>query len=1239
MRKTGFLLALALFLSVLLLPVCGQADRGYTWSVEDGVLTITGTGMIGPYDFASSSSPRYSTSPWDSYKDNITKVVIGEGITDIGYMSFSWMPRLNEITLPSTLKRISNQNFDDCSITRINWGGTLNQWMSINYYTYEYSSFIRPTDNPMLSDHPYLYLGDGSNDSGLVKEIHLGPLSPAVHRYHFRNIANQFTLSVGRTYSKTIGEQAFAQCDGLNTIAFDSSGVSIASTAFNGVTATVYYTPDDAWTDKIQNYGGTLSWYPLSDWASIRNRIKGSETDISVILTGDVTADDYQISISYGKKVIFDLAGHTVTCNGAGYFFFVEEGGELIIRDSAGGGKLTGATDTNGAIINKGTLTLQGGSICNSRGVGVSNRKIQGSTTLFTMSGGSITGNKKEGVKNYDFFILNGGTISGNGIAESAADNECGVYNDSDATLEMTGGTISRNGTFGVYLGGWYSYFTMRGGTITGHPNYGVSGKTNSHFIMIGGQITENTQGVDAMSVSVSVGGTATVTGNGTENAPWNMYLGSGNRITLVTGNGGLASEARIGIKLNNCPYTFMTGIPETANAAAENFMPDTVGQFITKQNGEITVEQIPTATTFAELQDLLENGQENTIMVTADLTIPAGDSAVLDLNGKTVTLDAYTLTVAGNLMICDSLSGGAIIGSACETISVNSGAELNILGGTISSTDDQSGVAVSSCGTVLMSGGTVTSAYHGIELYGTASAESIFTLESGNITGSGDSPQYGVWAVSNDRFVMTGGSITGWAYGVMDGNITGSAVEISGGNISGNTNGVVLHRNNALYLSGSPVINNNTTKDVPLSSNMQVIISGTLQNGTVVSVSATSSATFGEGWSQYMADSNPEDYFLSNTPDYQIIAQGTGLLLSPARMVSFAANGGEGSMPVQLVDKGTATVLNLNAFTRRGYHFTEWNTRADGTGTAFIDGAEINTTDNVTLYACWEINIDWTLENGILTISGTGDMLDFEDEEPAPWASFSDNIESVAIENGVTSIGESAFYECENLTTVTMADSVTKVGGCAFLRCPVLASVQLSNGLTEIQYAAFSECPSLTAIVLPGSLKTLGMAAFADCGITSITVSAGVETKTWDFFYPGKDGQDHLYHIALPASVTDAGYGAFCMNPLKCETPDFVMPSGLTTIEEQAFSGTTPRFVWLPEGVETISASAFAGCQTPLYVYVPYGCKSIAQKAFPEGTVILGYGGYDEPTYIEQYAEDNGYTFLDLENPFSGNG
>ncbi|BAU99785.1 InlB B-repeat-containing protein [Aurantimicrobium minutum] len=73
---------------------------------------------------------------------------------------------------------------------------------------------------------------------------------------------------------------------------------------------------------------------------------------------------------------------------------------------------------------------------------------------------------------------------------------------------------------------------------------------------------------------------------------------------------------------------------------------------------------------------------------------------------------------------------------------------------------------------------------------------------------------------------------------------------------------------------------------------------------------------------------------------------------VAPASTVIFNANGGSGAMAVQ--SASTATNLSTNAFTRSGYTFTGWNTAADGTGTAYADGASYPFGSSTTLYAQW---------------------------------------------------------------------------------------------------------------------------------------------------------------------------------------------------------------------------------------------------------------------------------------------
>ena len=83
---------------------------------------------------------------------------------------------------------------------------------------------------------------------------------------------------------------------------------------------------------------------------------------------------------------------------------------------------------------------------------------------------------------------------------------------------------------------------------------------------------------------------------------------------------------------------------------------------------------------------------------------------------------------------------------------------------------------------------------------------------------------------------------------------------------------------------------------------------------------------------------------------------------------VTFDANGGEGSMDAQTVPASTDTTLTANAFTHAGYTFTGWNTDKDGNGTHYDNGATVNLTEDLTLYAQWQINtytVTWVDENG----------------------------------------------------------------------------------------------------------------------------------------------------------------------------------------------------------------------------------------------------------------------------------
>ena len=90
--------------------------------------------------------------------------------------------------------------------------------------------------------------------------------------------------------------------------------------------------------------------------------------------------------------------------------------------------------------------------------------------------------------------------------------------------------------------------------------------------------------------------------------------------------------------------------------------------------------------------------------------------------------------------------------------------------------------------------------------------------------------------------------------------------------------------------------------------------------------------------------------------------------------VITFDANGGKGIMGTQTVNPGVSAALPANTFTRADYDFAGWNTKADGTGTAYADKTNITTNENVTLYAQWALHkyhVRWLNLNGAVLKEG----------------------------------------------------------------------------------------------------------------------------------------------------------------------------------------------------------------------------------------------------------------------------
>ena len=178
-------------------------------------------------------------------------------------------------------------------------------------------------------------------------------------------------------------------------------------------------------------------------------------------------------------------------------------------------------------------------------------------------------------------------------------------------------------------------------------------------------------------------------------------------------------------------------------------------------------------------------------------------------------------------------------------------------------------------------------------------------------------------------------------------------------------------------------------------------------------------------------------------------------------------------------------------------------------------------------VYAAGECgtNVKYSLDNGVLTISGTGPMKNYSTNESPFSGSTSTKITSVIINDGVTSIGNNVFNGCSSLKSVTIPNSVTSIGNNAFDCCTSLESVTIPNKVMSIGNSAFYYCTSLKSVTIPDSVTSIGDSAFSTCRVLkSITIPSKVTEINSSTFFSCKA----LESVTIPNSVTTINNKAF---------------------------------------------------------------------------------------------------------------
>ncbi len=270
--------------------------------------------------------------------------------------------------------------------------------------------------------------------------------------------------------------------------------------------------------------------------------------------------------------------------------------------------------------------------------------------------------------------------------------------------------------------------------------------------------------------------------------------------------------------------------------------------------------------------------------------------------------------------------------------------------------------------------------------------------------------------------------------------------------------------------------------------------------------------------------------------------------------------------------------------------------------------------------------NLTWTYDETAktLTISGTGNMEDFDYVSTgvlAPWTkdSRTKNLEKIEIFEGVTGIGEYAFYYGSSLKSVTIPSSVTSIGMGAFYHCDTLKSITIPEGVISIGEDAFQYCTGLTSVTFPDSVTSIGSSAFSNCnGLTNVTISEGVKSIGREAFYMCQK----LSTITIPDSITSIGNNAFydtdCYNKWWDSDEDvlyighhlikvnsnasgaYAVKPGTKTIADYAFyycNNLTD--IEVPDSVVSIGNHAFEDCNSLTSITIPKSVTSIGNCAF----------------------------------------
>ena len=272
-----------------------------------------------------------------------------------------------------------------------------------------------------------------------------------------------------------------------------------------------------------------------------------------------------------------------------------------------------------------------------------------------------------------------------------------------------------------------------------------------------------------------------------------------------------------------------------------------------------------------------------------------------------------------------------------------------------------------------------------------------------------------------------------------------------------------------------------------------------------------------------------------------------------------------------------------------------------------FADG----TTEKITGSCGKNLTYEYDPSLKTLTISGAGKMADYDKDITnlgviPEWrkSGIENNLEKVVIEDGVESVGDYAFYWCENITNVTIPNSIKNINDYAFYSCNALTSITIPDGVTSIGKNAFAYCNEIKEITIPKSAICIGEMSFYGCeNLKSVAIQDGVKTIGDSAF----SFCEKLEKITIPDSVISIGNEAIYPTPINNSSSEWdvlyignhLIKADQWTFTEKINNGSVSDTYQVKAGTKTIADNAFESCKGLKKIAIPESVTHIGNKAF----------------------------------------